>query len=84
MAIKDQKLGPDSFDEEDIESYLALARVHGEETDTDEWIAALEDIGRVAWRLMSEEQKETFRAEPEIIAITDNFGDFADDQNADF
>jgi hypothetical protein len=33
---------------------------------------------------MSEEQKETFRAEPEILALTDNFGDFADDQNADF
>ena len=42
------------------------------------------DIARVAWRLMTEDQKETFKAEPEILAITDAFGDFADDQNADF
>jgi hypothetical protein len=84
MATSDSKLGPDDFDEEDIESYLALARVRGEESDPDEWSAALEDIARVAWRLMSEEQKETFRAEPEIVALTDSFGDFADDQNADF
>lgn len=84
MATSDQTLGPDDFDDEDIESYLALARVHGEETDADEQIAALEDIARVAWRLLTEEQKETFRAEPEILAITDSFGDFADEQNADF
>ncbi|MCB8880705.1 hypothetical protein ACELLULO517_10720 [Acidisoma cellulosilytica] len=84
MATPDSKLSPDDFDEEDIESYLALARIQGETTDTDEWIAALEDMARVAWRLMTEDQKETFRAEPEILALTDNFGDFADDQNADF
>jgi hypothetical protein len=84
MASSDSKLGPDDFDEEDIESYLSLARLQGETTDTDEWIATLEDMARVAWRLMTEEQKETFRAEPEIMALTDNFGDFADDQNADF
>ena len=84
MAASDQKLGPSDFDEEDVESYLALARLHGEEVDAEEQIAALEDIARVAWRLMTEEQKETFRAEPEILALTDNFGDFADDQNADF
>jgi hypothetical protein len=84
MATSDSKPGPEDFDEEDIESYLGLARIQGETADTDEWIAALEDIARVAWRLMSEEQKETFRAEPEILALSDSFGDFADDQNADF
>ncbi len=84
MATSDSKFDPDDFDEEDVESYLALARLHGETAGDDEWIVALEDMVRVAWRLMSEEQKETFRAEPEILALTDNFGDFADDQNADF
>jgi len=84
MATSDSKFDPDDFDEEDVESYLALARLHGETAGEDEGIVALEDIVRVAWRLMSEEQKETFRAEPEILALTDNFGDFADDQNADF
>lgn len=78
------KPDPSDFDEEDIESYLALARVQGEMAGNDEWIIALEDMTRVAWRLMTEDQKESFRAEPEIIALTDSFGDFADDQNADF
>ncbi len=84
MATNDSKLKPDDLDPDDIESYLAMARIHGEESDTHEWVSDLEDIARVAWRLMTDDQKETFKAEPEILAITDAFGDFADDQNADF
>ncbi len=84
MASGESKLGPDDIDPDDIESFLAMARVHGEVSDTHEWISDLEDIARAAWRLMTDEQKETFRAEPEILALTDAFGDFADDQNADF
>ncbi|WP_459674477.1 hypothetical protein [Acidisoma sp. 7E03] len=76
--------GPHGFDPEDIESYFALARIHGETADTAQRIADLEDIGRVAWRLMTPEQKTLFRSEPEVLAIADSFGDFADDQNADF
>jgi hypothetical protein len=84
MANNDSKADPVDLDPDDIESYLAMARVHGEESDPQDWVSDLEDIARVAWRLMTEEQKETFKAEPEILAITDAFGDFADDQNADF
>jgi hypothetical protein len=84
MAIDDSKPDPAELDPDDIESYLAMARVHGEASDTHEWISDLEDIARVAWRLMTEEQKESFKAEPEILALTDAFGDFADEQNADF
>jgi hypothetical protein len=84
MATNDTELGPYDLDPDDIESYLAMARVHGEDSDTHEWISDLEDIARVAWRLMTEDQKATFRAEPEILAITDAFGGFADDRNADF
>lgn len=84
MAISHTKLGPTDLDETNIEAYLALARVHGEETDRDEWIATLEDIVRAAWRLMSEEQKDIFRAEPEILSLSDSFGNYADDQNANF
>lgn len=84
MTTDESKLGPEDLDPDDIESYLAMARVHGEASDTEEWIADLEDIARVAWRLMTDEQKEIFRAEPEILAITDAFGDYADEQNADF
>lgn len=84
MASSDSRLGPDDFDEEDIESYLGLARMQEEMVDMNERVSALEDMARVAWRLMTEDQKDIFRAEPEIIALTDTFGDFADDQNADF
>ena len=84
MATNDSKLGSEDLDPDDIESYLAMARVHGEESDTHEWISDLEDIARVAWRLMTEDQKELFKAEPENLALSDAFGDFADDQNADF
>jgi hypothetical protein len=84
MAINDSNPDPEDIDPDDIESYLAMARVHGEASDTHEWISDLEDIARVAWRLMTEDQKERFKAEPEILALTDAFGDFADDQNADF
>lgn len=84
MAINESKLDPKGLNPGDIEGYLAMVRVHGEASDTHEWISDLEDVARVAWRLMTEEQKEIFRAEPEILAITDAFGDFADGQNADF
>jgi hypothetical protein len=84
MAINDSNPDPEDIDPDDIESYLAMARVHGEASDTHEWISDLEDIARVAWRLMTEDQKARFKAEPEILALTDAFGDFADDQNADF
>lgn len=76
--------GPAGFDADDIESYLALARIHGETADPTQRIADLEDLARVAWRLLTGEQKALFKAEPEILAISDNFGDFADIQNADF
>jgi hypothetical protein len=84
MAIDNSKLGPEDLDPNEIETYLAMARLHGEASDTDAWMSDLEDIARAAWRLMTEEQKASFRAEPEILAITDAFGDFADNQNADF
>jgi hypothetical protein len=84
MVFSHPKLGPNDLDETDIETYLALARVHGEERSPGERIATLEDIVRAAWRLMSEEQKEAFRTEAEIASLTDSFGDYADDQNANF
>jgi hypothetical protein len=68
----------------DIEAYLALARAHGETSDTREWVADLEDIARVAWRLMTEDQKAAFRLDAEIVALAEATGDFADEQNADF
>ena len=76
--------GAHGFDPDSIESYIDLARIHGETADTAQRIADLEDLARVLWRLLSDQQKALFRAEPEILAIADNFGDFADRQTADF
>lgn len=84
MSIKAPASGPQGLNPEDIESYFALARIHGETADTSQRIADLEDLARVAWRILTPEQKALFLAEPEILAIADSFGDFADDQNADF
>ncbi|HTI02599.1 MAG TPA: hypothetical protein VL752_16740 [Acidisoma sp.] len=75
---------PHGFDPKNIESYFAMARIHGEVADTSQRIADLEDLARVAWRIMTPEQRTLFLAEPEILAIADSFGDFADGQNADF
>jgi hypothetical protein len=33
---------------------------------------------------MTEEQKQAFRGDPEILAISEAAGDFADDQQAGF
>jgi hypothetical protein len=68
----------------DIDTYLAMARAHGETADTRDWVGDLEDIARVAWRLMTEDQKAAFRLDPEILALAEATADFADEQNADF
>lgn len=84
MSIKAPASGPQGLDRQDIESYFALARIHGETADPAQRIADLEDLARVAWRIMTPEQRTLFLAEPEVLAIADSFGDFADGQNADF
>ncbi|GAB0113486.1 hypothetical protein [Acidisoma sp. C75] len=84
MSASGGGAGGPRFDPDRIDSYIALARIHGETADTAQRLADLEDLARVLWRLLTPEQRETFRAEPEILALADNFGDFADDRNADF
>lgn len=76
--------GPDQKQEPEIETYFAMARIHGDTAGADQRIADLEDLARVAWRLLTPAQKTLFHAEPETLAIADSFGDFADEQNADF
>jgi len=68
----------------DIEAYLALARAHGDTSDSRDQVTDLEAIARVAWRLMTEAQKAAFRLDAEILALAEATGDFADEQNADF
>jgi hypothetical protein len=67
----------------DIDAYLGMARAHSATDDSRKWVEDLEDIIRVAWRLMTEEQKQAFRGDPEILAISEA-ADFADDQQAGF
>jgi len=60
--------------EPDLDVYLGLARAHGELTDTRQWITDLEDMLRVAWGLMTPEQRAAFRQDSEILAITEASG----------
>jgi hypothetical protein len=60
--------------EPDLEVYLSFARAHSDTSDTRQWVADLEDMLRVAWDLMTPEQKAGFRGHPDILAIEDAVG----------
>ena len=57
-----------------LENYLGFARGHGETTDTRQWVEDLEDMLRIAWDLMSPEQRSAFREHPDILAIAEAAG----------
>jgi hypothetical protein len=61
--------------EQGIETYLGFAKGHGETSDTQQWIGDLEDMLRVAWRLLTPEQQRRFRDDPEILAIVEAAGE---------
>jgi hypothetical protein len=86
MASDDETFGraPSEMTSHDIDAYLSMARAHSATEDSRAWIADLEDMLRVAWRLMSDEQKDAFRGDSEVLAISEAAGDFADDQQAGF
>lgn len=60
--------------ERGLEDYLRYARAHSDTSDTRQWVADLEDMLRVAWDLMTPEQKAAFRGHPDILAIEDAVG----------
>jgi hypothetical protein len=70
-------VGPDdeAARERGLDEYLALARGHGETSDTRQWVADLEDMLRVAWDLLTPEQRAAFRAHPDILALQEAAGE---------
>ena len=61
--------------ERGLGDYPALARVHGETSDTRRWVADLEDPIRVAWDLLTAEQKPAFCAHPDVLALQEAAGE---------
>lgn len=64
----------DAAPERDLSDYLGFARAHADTSDTRQWVSDLEDMLRVAWGLMTPEQKAAFRGHPDILAIEDAVG----------
>lgn len=64
----------DAAPERDLSDYLGFARAHADTSDTRQWVSDLEDMLRVAWELMTPEQKAAFRDHPDILAIEDAVG----------
>lgn len=64
----------DAAPERDLPDYLGFARAHADTSDTRRWVSDLEDMLRVAWGLMTPEQRAAFRGHPDILAIEDAVG----------
>lgn len=66
--------GDDGAPERGLADYLGFARAHADTADTRQWVEDLEDMLRVAWDLMTPEQKKAFRGHPVILAIEEDVG----------
>lgn len=64
----------DAAPERGLSEYLGFARAHADTSDTRQWVSDLEDMLRVAWGLMTPEQKARFRDHPDILALEDAVG----------
>ena len=60
--------------ERDLSDYLGFARAHADTADTRRWVEDLEDMLRIAWKLMTPEQQAAFRSHPDILALEDEVG----------
>jgi hypothetical protein len=54
---------------------LSCARAHGETSDTRQWVDNLETMVRIAWDLMTEEQRKAFTTHGDILAIVEAAGE---------
>lgn len=57
-----------------MEDLLRSARLHGESTDTRQWVDNLERMLAVAWDLMSDAQRQAFREHADVLAIVEAAG----------
>lgn len=58
-----------------MEDLLRMARMHGETTDTRQWVENLERMLSVAWDLMTEAQHQDFREHADVLAIAEAAGE---------
>lgn len=61
----------DAAPERELADYLRFARAHADTSDTRQWVSDLEDMLRVAWDLMTPEQRAAFCGHPDILALED-------------
>ena len=57
-----------------LEELTAAARVHGEMTDTRQWLDNLERMIGVAWDIMTPDQRQVFRSHADILALLEAAG----------
>ena len=74
-APKEDEGGDGKAAEPGLEDYLGFARGHGETTDTRQWVEDLEDMLRIAWDLMTPEQRAEFHGHPDALAIAEASGE---------
>ena len=53
-------------DTTDVETYIAAARTHGEDSEPDHEVGDLQDFLRVAFRLMTPTQRSDFAADAQV------------------
>ena len=58
----------------ELRDYLSYARAHGDTGDSRQVQADLEDMLRVAWTIMTPEQRDAFREHADILALEDAVG----------
>ena len=58
-----------------LEDLLRCAQLHGETTDTRQWIESLEQMIGVAWELMTEQQRTAFCEHGDVLAIAEAAGE---------
>lgn len=54
---------------DDIEVYIKAAQNHGEDSEPDHEVGDLQDLLRLAWSLMNDGQKATFRNDDVALAV---------------
>ena len=67
--------GEDKAQKVGLDDLLRSARAHGQLTDTPQRIADLEQLLSAAWELMDDQQRATFLAHPEVLAVAEAAGE---------
>jgi hypothetical protein len=58
-----------------VDDLLRFAQMHGETTDTRQWVDNLERMLGVAWDIMTEDQRRAFREHADVLAIAEAAGE---------